>query len=428
MKQLAVVVLVAGLLAGCGERQIPEQEVLAALSKVEALPKDFVYTEAVPDQPEIKKADGIEGRAAIAEQTVTVDGRIQDDLRYGVKLKVDGGDAFEIIVSDDALALKLENAELVPGLFIAIFTSQQQVSKNEPPDPALFQGLFEKKWVLDYAAAPPLTAQVNRSGSLTVGKNPPLDAIYVNQYVRRAISEGAAVREFNPDEIEYVPANDPFLRDFDAKQKKEPPDTDEAKEVKKGLDTAGVKRYDLAPAALPKRSARGTSAALPSLPSFRKMAFYVKDGNLISVREEISIDKQVDFRRLIGPQKRGSKFLKRQYEGVKQGRTREPVRERTMIYQLREIGEKQEVVLPVDNVVTTTLGPILSFGSPDLPGLSEKFDPARFGGGAGAGVPAPGTGGGGGTGGDGASPPPGAPGAGPGVPGQPFPADVPRGS
>ena len=310
MKSCKITVLLLLLLtttaSGCSRDVTAEQELRTLLKQTEKSSREFIYRETAEDR------------------TINVVGRVQDDLRYSEVLNLEGTDVIETVVADDALALRVISPEKASEVSsIAAFTSNQIIG----------QALVSGQWVLDHSAAPPLSAPNPREGQAPVGGNALLDAAYLFQYLERAIAEGRDVWEFNEDDISYKPSEDPF---------------------EKPSREAGIKRYDVRPPVLPRRSARGTASALPTTAHFRKLSFYVRGDNLIKVEEMIDFESHPEFLR--AKRGEGSDFLRQQLEGVRQGRTLDPLRLRRMTTVLSKIGTPIVVDLPQENVLVASLG------------------------------------------------------------------------
>jgi hypothetical protein len=310
MKSLRMISLLLTFLlmsaSACSRDVNPEQELRAFLKKTEKASREFIYRETARDR------------------TINVVGRVQDDLRYSQVLNVDGTNVMETVVADDALAVRLISPEKATEFAsIGAFTSSQIIG----------DALTSGQWVLDHAAAPPLSAPVTREGQPPVGENAVLDAAYLFQYLERAIAEGRDVWEFDEDDISYKPSEDPF----------EKPNRD-----------AGIKRYDVRPPLLPRRSARGTESALPSTAHFRKLSFYVREDKLIRVEEVIDFESHPEFLR--AKRGEGSDFLKEQLESVRGGRTREPLPLRRMTTILTRVGAPTFIELPTGDVLVASLG------------------------------------------------------------------------
>jgi len=325
MRRIALASAFILLAVACDPATTPTQEVAKALEKVEVVSRQFEYRETYRDR------------------TIIVRGTIEDDFRYQATLNVDGVDALEVVVNDDALALRLIDAAKIPAL--------SDINSLVGGSEIIANALRSGQWVLDPRAAPPLQAPLSEEGSIVVGKNPILDAVYVFQYVRRAIDEGRQVWFFNPDDPqEYRRIEDPFP----------PPNKD-----------ARVKRYDILQPQLPRRSQRGTSASLPTASHFRKVAFYVKQGKLLEIREKIDYEARREFKQALKGE--GPKFHLTLLKVVRQGKTREPIRVRTMSFKIIREGAGVKIEIPQTNVLSASLGGL--FG-PDGLGAKEPEAPA----------------------------------------------------
>lgn len=341
---------------GCGEREVPSKELRDALAATEQLPKTFVYREDVEFQAAFPEKENQDAQPEILAQTNEVRGKYEDDFRFSMSVAHDGRRAFDAVIADDALAVKLTDTSVLPGnglAFRPVFG--QQGARGEGPDFEVYEKMLAGEWVLDYAAAPPLALETTKKGGLAIGLNPGLDAAFIFQYFRRSIDEAGGVQKFNPDSPFYNPADDPWASDKEA-----------------NLDDKGITRFDLIPPDLPRRDDRGTQQAQPTPSMFRKMAFYVRGGRLLKVVEKIDIEGQKRFRRLIDLDE-GSDYVRTLFKSVMAGGTREPVREREMSFELFDIGEDVSVEMPPNPFVGRFAG---LFGGP---GKTPRID---FSGGA----------------------------------------------
>lgn len=299
----SVLLVLLASLSSCGREERPRELLTRYLNAMKGEPRAFVYREET------------------ADQKITVRGQVEDDLRQSGLLQIDGTEAMEQIVSDDTLAVRVMDASKV----------------EEVRSPALAGKIGDTLagggWVVDYAGAPPPLAPKTKEGVFDLGKNHILDAFYVIQYIERAIGEAAGVIKFNPDSLGYIPAEDPF------------PQAD------KGGD---VTRYDIVAPPLPRRNQRGTAAALPTISNFRKMAFYVKDGKVIRILEEIDFESHRDFKR--ARRGDGPTYPLQILAAVRAGRAREPIRTRTMAYEVSKIGSEIHVTLPPQFLAATIGG------------------------------------------------------------------------
>ncbi len=300
MRRLVAVLVCLTLIvlgAACGSRdETAEEKVLKFLAASEGLPHAFSYTDDTPA-----------GKAVVT-------GEVEDDLRARALLTFNDTEVFEEYISDDTIAIRVADVSKVPSAQGLEVAGSKKVA----------QTLQAGQWVSDPAGAPPVLAPRDRSGVIQVGQNFILDSIYAFQYFRRSISEAAGVVEFNKDSPDYFPREDPF----------EHPNED-----------AGVKRFDVIPPNLPARSTRGSSGSLPGIAHFRKMSFYVLDGKVIKVAEEIDFETHKDFKRAARGD--GPRYPLQLLAAVRAGQAREPIRPRTMFFEISRLGDtKLAIVLP----------------------------------------------------------------------------------
>ena len=299
----------------------PVKVVLAALERTEALPREFVYVE---------ETEGFTG---------TVEGVVEDDLRYQAKFKADGVDVYEQVVSDDALAVRVFDATKIPGFETAAALTGSAVVGDM---------LASGDWVLDHGAAPPINAPLTSEGTIVIGQNPILDASYFMQYIRRSIDESSGVWKWNKEDL--IVYND-FYGGEDG-------DPFEAVERE-----TGIERYDVLPPRLPARSDRGTENALPGAAAFRKMALYLRDGVVVRVVEFVDIESRIEFVRALEGRAGSSEFHLELMRLALQGKTRDPVRLRRVDYAIR-LNEDASVTLPTTSQLITGLEGL--FGSQGL--------------------------------------------------------------
>lgn len=316
MRRLLVIGIALIMLApACTREERPRARLLRFLSATELSAREFTYRERT-------QQDG-------KDKSITVSGSLEDDFKVRALLREDGKEVMEQIIADDSIAVRIADPTKVAALQTPLVGGSQLVT----------EALFGGRWVMDYAGAPPMLAPKTRDGVLDVGKNHVLDAVYVFQYLRRAIQDAREVFEFNPDSVEYISRDDPFEK------------------PEKG---SGVERYDLLAPPLPRRSQRGTSAALPGISHFRKMAFFVQQGRVFKVQEHIDFETHPDFLR-VKEGKNKTKFLQQMLAAVRAGKTREPLRLRFMTLELSRIGSDEvKVTAPADFLAAdlgTTFGP-----------------------------------------------------------------------
>jgi hypothetical protein len=293
---------------------------------------------------------------------VQVRGLIEDDFRYKARLTVDGADAIDEVVNDDALAVRF----LEPS-FVDKFTSREGDRDTRAQ-------LAARYWVTDPVGAPSIgdAAVTDR----LIGIDPIVDSLSVVDYVQDAISASRGVAKFNTEALDYRPAEDPFPRPAPG---------------------SGVVRWDLHPPDMPRADALETgqgNASLARAPVFRKMAVYVKNGKVVQIREQVAakfdlLEKFHDYiDRLLD--KAGGKAnadLKAQIKEIEDdpallealclftlnialGQAGEDlVRFRTMKYEFTDSGEEIKADLPY--------GPDVKLGSLEFFGVNSKVSATR---------------------------------------------------
>lgn len=327
MRRIHAIAVISVLLAGaCGTGSALGEEVRlvrGALEQADQRGRTFVYRDVTDDQ------------------RVEVRGRETDDLRYRGIVSIDGREAFEAIISDDAFALRLSDPAGSGAPVVAAAMAEDDVVGT---------ALNEGRWVIDYTAAPPVVRE-RQEGEVQVGANPFLDVFYLFQYLERALQAGAGMERFNPEDIDYNPEDDPWSDD-----------------AERDLEDRGVRRYDLGLPALPSRSQRGTQQTLPSTNHFRKMAVYLKGETAVLVREQIDIADRREFRR--AEQGRAAAFYEELRDAALAGFTQEPIRERRMSYEIEDFDSDLTISLPEDSAeigsLSRAIGP---------QGLGTLFEP-----------------------------------------------------
>lgn len=338
---LSVLLCVAALMTlvgACGENNDFEDELRAAIRKTETQPRTFFYT------------DDIEG------QKVAVRGAIEDDFRYRARVEVNGAPALDEIVSDDTLADRLLEPSLLP-LFAAKTGGTQ-------PDPPAVQALQSGMWVVDPSGAPSLVAGAKEERN--VGDDFIIDALNTFRYVEQAIIDAPLprVERFNPESISYRAKEDPFPR-----------------------PKAGVKRYDITRSRVPRRSDSGGNQNVFGAAVFRKMSIYVRDGNVVEVREFIDIaarleDIEKNFGIDLSKSRSVDEAVKEVVTGVnavRKGQGLDLIRPRKMHARFSGFGKPTEVVLPTEGVVEGKLGFLLNRGKRSI---SEPTTPTTGQGGS----------------------------------------------
>ena len=313
---------VALLVGGCTKQDTLEEDVIGWLDATANLSNRYVYTEN------------------FAGQEVVVRGLVEDDFRFKARLTLNDRDVLDEVVNDDALAVRFLDPTLLP----------QFVKSDSSGAAAPLEVLQQRKWVIDKSGAPPVG--LNSTDEKIAGVDPVVDSLATLVYARQAITEARGVVKFNPESVDYRPQEDPFPTPKDG---------------------SGIERYDLVAPQFPQAEAvsrtANADAAFPNIEHFRKMSLYVKDKRIIQIRERIAAEGKVleKFREYMertatqaGPQvEKQVKDIVKSFEGPRQAQLllvalnaaleqsgRNPIRFRTMTYELRDLGADVEVGLP----------------------------------------------------------------------------------
>jgi len=271
---------------GCGTRIDAKEDSIAAIRQTERQPRGIAYEKVA--------ADGT---------TTRVDLLVTDDYRYKAQVSVDGQPALDVVVRDDALAVRVIDVDAaadavgeavaaatggaggasVPGVpagggdETGGDTTAPTAAAVAPPTPEVIQALETRNWVTDPTGAPELF-------SATAGKvleegeggiiAPVLEALRSLQATENALQRAASVSRFNEENPNYDERVDTFPK----------PESGSA-----------VLRFDLFPPALPNPN-QGLGAPQESLPDdqhFRRMAIYVDNGRVSNVLEAIEINPRL---------------------------------------------------------------------------------------------------------------------------------------
>jgi hypothetical protein len=246
-RRLIALVAVVGVLAvgpACAQKDEAKKSLLAVLQESAHASGVFRYSDETPTTPFAKGS------------LVQVRGLVEDDFRYKARLTVDGTDALDEVVNDDALAVRF----LDPS-FVTKFTAPGGDSGTRSL-------LAARYWVTDPEGAPSIgdAAVTDR----VIGIDPIVDALSIVDYASDAISASLTVQKFNAERLDYRPAEDPFPRPAPG---------------------SNVTRWDLVPPPMPRADAVSTgqgNAGLARTPVFRKMAIYVRDGRVVQIREQLA--------------------------------------------------------------------------------------------------------------------------------------------
>jgi hypothetical protein len=304
------------LVPACGRSENLEQELSRFMNAAEGTIVEYRYTEALDNQ------------------RTEVVAKIEDSIRHSEILSIDGVAVIERVVYDDLLAVRVMVPDKVP-----------QLASPDPADLVVADALRGGQWVIDPAGAPPEGAA--QAGSERLGVDPFKDATSVFQYARLSLEQAAEVFEFNPDRLDYLAEDDPF-----------PKPNEEANE----------RRFDIGPPPLPRREGE----ALPGAAPFRKMSFYVLKNRVIRIIEETDIESQADVKR--AHETGRNQFFLRLARDVKLGRSSEPVRERSMLFEILAFGTAGPLQIPQQGVTGNLR---VLFGEKKDEGPSEPGTPTQ---------------------------------------------------
>jgi hypothetical protein len=303
--------------AACGAGSGEETRIVTrALGRADDRPHTFSYTDETLDEA----------------LRIEVNGRVEDDFRYAGTVTVNGQELYEMIVSDDAVALRLLH---LPAL-------AKVIDLARTVDPNTANALAAGRWVIDQTGAPEPSgaeraaeedeADEDTTGTtseeVAVGDDPFFDAADAARYSQELFRGAPGVERFNPEDIEYNPTDDPWAED-----------------AERDLEAEGIRRFDIVQPPLPGRPSRGEAVQPPGVNSFRKMAAYIEAEEVLEVREQISIRDRREFRR--AEQGRSADFYLELRDAALRGGTSQPMRERRMTYRIVRF-EDVEISLPSD--------------------------------------------------------------------------------
>jgi hypothetical protein len=309
------VVLLGTLLSACANEEKNDAVVRAALRRTERLSRRFSYTDES------------------ANQILLVQGVIDDDFRHAERLLINDKPAMDQVTYDDALALRFLEPELVPR-FVGGNGGNLDVPGG-PKDVPVYDVLATRRWVVDQAGAPSLLGRRVRN----TGADPVYDARVALKYVATAMDDADFVRVFNPEALDYKPAEDPFPH-----------------------PKSGIKRYDFQRPPLPRAGvgSGGSNQAVPDIYHFRRMAVYIKDGQIVEVREAIDVETRLrELARVYGvtfpdrPRAELAGIAVDAINALRTGQGNDPIRVRAMVLRFAEVGQPQKVDLPGDALVGT---------------------------------------------------------------------------
>ena len=325
-----VVAIIIGVTGGCSHPTTAADLVRAATRRTRQLSRRFVY------------------RSQTADRRVTVEGVVEDDLRFGSTVSIGSRPVLDEVVRDDAVAEHFRDPSAVP-LFLRTAPAGQPGSPaattpvggtaTPAPTPGLpdrdttLSELAGDRWVLDPGGAPSLVPLPH--GQAT-GLDPVLEAMQVFDYVDTAVGQAASVVRFNPEDVSYNARLDPFPR-----------------------PGPGVLRYDLNPPPLPRPGATGAvNQVVPDVANFRKMSVYVRSGLVEEVRETIDVRSRLnEFVHLYGAKLPANAsrdaqaaFAVEVTNNIRKGEGQEPIVVRSMSLTLTDVGAPLAAPLPADTV------------------------------------------------------------------------------
>lgn len=347
---LALIVLVGS--TGCGRRLEGEADSLAAIRKTERGPRGIAYEEVL--------ADGT---------TTRVDLLVTDDYRYKAQVSVDGQPALDVIVRDDALAVRVIDVDAaaeavgeavaaatsggasgIPGLPQIPQAPATEASDStsdggdgaggatSPPTSEVIQALETRNWVIDPTGAPELF-------SATAGKvleegeggiiAPVLEALRSLQATENAIRQAREVKRFNEENLEYDRRADTFP---------------------KPESGSTVLRYDLFPQGLPNPN-QGIGSAQETLPDehhFRRMSIYLDGGEVAQVLEAIEINPRLlddiegryDIALPLDEEERAAQIAVEELNALRLAAGLDPIEPKLVSVEILEVDGTEAILLP----------------------------------------------------------------------------------
>ena len=346
----AALLPVAGGLSACSSETEGIREVQDAIQVTRLQPLRFRYTVTTPETGAFQ-----------------VQGLIEDDFRYKARLLRGSTPVFDEVVNDDAIAVRFADPELL-GAYID--DEQRDIADLDTnlAGVNVVSALQAKRWVLDYSGAPSLTDASRATRNR--GTDPVFDALGAFAYVEQAMRESFEVHKFSEDDLNpaYRASEDVFPR----------PERD-----------SGIERYDLRRPFLPPIGQTGAAGdALPSTKHFRKMAIYVKNGQIVRVMERVEVTGRAasdfvgylaELAREAGVPEEEIEAGKAELEGLNESERstlllqvlnqvlevsgNEPVTIRTMTFDVLDVGDDDiEAALPTD-VIEGSLAILVNRGA-----------------------------------------------------------------
>ena len=259
----------AAVLAGCsGTNKEPKdlKDLRAAIDVTRRTTRSFAYQDI-----------GLTGTK------VNVVGLFEDDFRFKAQLAINDVPVKEEVARDDAYATRF-----LDGTKLGLFVDPTKIDLAAKPVvlpaestatsatlPSALVSLQAGRWVEDRFGAPNLSA--NAGSKKVIGDDPVLDALTALDYVEQTAQANGVVK-YNPNALEptYKLKEDTF---------------------EKPGNGAKLKRYDVVQSKLPKANDQGGNVqkvVVPGIENFRRMAIYVRDGQVVQVLETIDVGARLD--------------------------------------------------------------------------------------------------------------------------------------
>jgi hypothetical protein len=314
---LVVATLGTGTLVACGRPTTAADRVRDALERTRAMSRHFTYT------------------TETGGRTVTVQGIVEDDLRFQSTVSVGSAVIVDQVVRDDAVADRFDDAQAMSQFLRSAASPAGGSSQTAAATPSTARdvtlaALAAGRWVIDPHGAPSVAPPPPGASAF----DPSLEAMQVFDYTEAALREAGEVVKFNPEDVSYKPKLDPFPR-----------------------PTRDVVRYDVRPAVFP-RAGGSLNQVMPDVRNFRKMAIYVRGGIVEAVRESMDVrSKLPDFVRIYGaklpahasPDQQAA-FAIETTNSIRKGQGQQPIILRSMSFEVTDVGAQVAVALPADTV------------------------------------------------------------------------------
>ncbi|HEV7886260.1 MAG TPA: hypothetical protein VGO92_01790, partial [Acidimicrobiales bacterium] len=185
-----IVCAALAVLPACGKRNTDQETLRKIVEHTRRLGAKFEYHD---DRPDSK---------------VEVQGLVEDDFRFKTRVFYDGQPAFDEVVSDDVLAMRV----LDPSRLGLLVDRKQADPKTESElqGVSVIDVLRSRRWVQDPTGAPVVSGLGQTEA--TLGVDPAIDAVTSLDYTLAAINQSAGVRKWDKDSLSptYARTEDPF--------------------------------------------------------------------------------------------------------------------------------------------------------------------------------------------------------------------------